>query len=256
MGVPAAIAGASRGLGYAVALELAREGARVAICSRDSGAVESAAMSIREDTGAAVVAVTADVSTTAGSRRFIDEAAAGLDGLQVLVSNAGGPPAGDPESFDERQWLEALQLNFLSHVRMTTASLEHMEAQEWGRIVLITSNVVKQPDPRLSLSAAARSAATAYAKTLADTVASRGITVNCVMPGQILTDRLRGLSGAAEGAGADDPAFEAMASRIPIGRLGEPAEFAAAVAFLCSRRASFINGISLAVDGGFLRGIV
>lgn len=255
-GVPAAVAGASRGLGYAVACELAREGARVAICARDAGRLGDAAKAIGEETGSEVFPIAADVSQAHGAREFIEEAARSLGGLQVLVTNAGGPPTGDPATLDDDAWLAALDLNFLSAVRMARAALPHLRSRTWGRIVCITSAVVKQPQPGLSLSSAARAAATAFAKTLADTVGREGITVNCVMPGQIVTDRLRTLSGAPPDAGPGHPAFAAMAERIPIGRIGDPAEFAAVVAFLCSERASFVNGVSLAVDGGFLRGLL
>ena len=256
MGVPCAVAGASRGLGYAVALELAREGARVAICSRELSSVEKAAQSIRDETAAEVHPVAADVSKSSEARRFIAESAGHLGGLQVVVANAGGPSPGLPDSFQEDDWKRALDLNFLSSVSMALEGLGHLRNQEWGRIVFITSSVVKQPDPNLSLSSAARSAATAFAKTLATTVASEGITVNCVMPGQIATDRLSSLAGAPEGAGADDPAFASMAAQIPVGRVGEPSEFAAAVAFLCSKRASFVNGVALQVDGGFIKNLL
>lgn len=256
MGVPCAVAGSSRGLGYAVALELAREGARVAICSRESSSIERAAQSIRDETGGEVHPVSADVSTSADARRFIDEAADHFGGLQVVVANAGGPQPGPPDSFQEDDWKRALDLNFLSSVSMALAALDHLRKQQWGRIVLVTSSVVKQPDPTLSLSSAARSAATAFAKTLATTIAREGITVNCVMPGQIATDRLSSLAGAPQGAGPEDPAFASMAAQIPVGRVGEPSEFAAAVAFLCSKRASFVNGVALQVDGGFIRSLL
>lgn len=255
-GVVCAVAGASRGLGYAVALELAREGARVAICSRDLTSVERAAQSIRDDTQADVHPVNADVSSSSEARRFIDGAAGHFGSLQVVVCNAGGPPPGPPDSFDEDDWRKALDLNFISSVSMALAGLDHLRKQQWGRIVLITSSVVKQPDPRLSLSSAARSAATAFAKTLATTVGPEGITVNCVMPGQIATDRLSALAGASEGARADDPAFSQMAAQIPAGRVGAPSEFAAVVAFLCSKRASFVNGVALQVDGGFIKSLL
>lgn len=254
--VPAAVAAASSGLGHAIALELSREGARVAICSRDEARIAKAAESISTETGGEVHPFVADVATTDGGEGFIADAADALGGLQVLVINAGGPPPGPPSAFDEQAWLDALNLNFLSSVRMSLASLPHLRQRDWGRIVAVTSNSVKQPLVGLALSSAARAAGTAFAKTLADEVGSEAITVNTVMPGQIVTDRLRSLAGAPPEAGPTDPAFASMIEKIPAGRVGTPQEFAAAVAFLCSERASFINGISLAVDGGFLRGIV
>jgi len=255
-GASCAVAGASRGLGYAIALELAREGARVAICSRDRASIELAAERIRAETSSEVLAVTADVSNSPEAARFVDEAADAFGALQVMVTNSGGPQPGLPDSFEEADWRAALELNFFSSVSLATAALAHIRKQSWGRIVLITSSVVKQPDPNLSLSSAARSAVTAFAKTLATTVARDGITVNCVMPGQIATDRLGSLAGAPPGAPADHPAFSEMAAQIPVGRVGEPSEFAAAVAFLCSKRASFINGVALQIDGGFIRSLL
>lgn len=254
--VPAAVAGASRGLGYAVARELAREGARVAICSRGAAAVAAAAAAIAEETGALLHPIAADVSSAEGARRFVQEAGAALGGLQVLVTNAGGPPPGPPTAFDDEAWLRALELNFLSAVRMSRAALPLLRARPWGRIVCMTSITVKQPPLNLALSNAARSATTAFAKSLSMEVGAEGITVNCVLPGQIATARLRSLAGAPPDAGPDHPAFASMAAQIPAGRVGNPEEFASVVAFLCSERASFVSGVSLQVDGGFYRGLL
>lgn len=255
-GASAAVAGASRGLGYAVAMELAREGARVAICSRDPESIKSAASSIESATGGEVHPFVADVSEAHGAARFIEEAAAQLGGLQVLVANAGGPPPGQASQFDDESWLAAVDLNFLSTVRMARAALPYLRRHPWGRIVCITSIAVKQPSPGLALSNSVRAATTGFAKSLADEIGGAGITVNCVLPGQIATDRLRFLTGAPPDAGPDDPAFSAMARQIPVGRVGRPEEFAAVVTFLCSARASFVNGVSLQVDGGFYRGLL
>ena len=254
-GVPAAVAGASRGLGHAIALELAREGAQVAICSRDEDAIKGAATSIQGSTGAEVRPIAADVSNAEGAARFIEEAAEKMEGLQILVTNAGGPPPGSAEDMADEQWLAAVDLNFLSTVRMTRAALPHLRKKPWGRIVCVTSASVKQPAPNLALSNAVRAAATGFAKTLAREVAGSGITVNCVMPWHVVTDRLRQLAGASPDANHDDPAFAQMIAENPTGRLGQPEELAAVVAFLSSERASFVNGVSLPVDGGFLGGV-
>jgi 3-oxoacyl-[acyl-carrier protein] reductase len=255
-GVPAAVAGASRGLGRAVAMELAREGARVAICSRHEAAVREAAASIEAATGASVVPLVADFGESDGADRFVADAADALGGLQVAVANAGGPPPGPPSQFDEAAWAQALQLNLLSSVRMATTALPYLRQRPWGRILFITSVAVKQPIPNLALSNAARSGATAYAKTLSAEVAADGITVNCLMPGHILTDRSRSLSGAPPDAGPDHPAFAGTIRDIPAGRLGVPEEFASAAAFLCSERASYVTGVSLQVDGGWCRSLL
>lgn len=255
-GVPAAVAGASKGLGYAVALELAREGARVAICSRNAESIKQAASSLEEAAGGEAHPIVADVSDAEDAIRFIEESAARLGGLQVLVANAGGPPPGSASSFDDSSWMAAFNLNFLSAVRMARAALPHLQQNPWGRIICITSIAVKQPAQGLALSNAVRAATTGFAKTLAGEVGALGITVNCVLPGQIATDRLRSLSGAPPDAGPDHPAFAEMAQQIPVGRVGSPEEFAAVVTFLCSARASFVNGASLQVDGGFYRGLL
>lgn len=254
-GVPAAVSGASRGLGFAVASELAREGARVAICSRDQQAVDSAAEAIELEDSPRPLAIQADVSKEEGARKFIERTFEDFGGLQVLVTNSGGPTPGPTGAFDDEQWLEALELNFLSAVRLVRAARPHLEKGPWGRVICITSATVKQPSPNIALSNAARAATTAFAKTLASEMARSKVTVNCVMPGQILTDRLRSLTGAGPEAEPDDPSFAAMIEQIPVGRIGRPEEFAAVVAFLCSERASFVNGVNLPVDGGFLKGL-
>jgi 3-oxoacyl-[acyl-carrier protein] reductase len=253
-GVPAAVAGASRGLGYAIARGLAAEGARIALCSRDADAIGRAAASIASAGGDAHP-VAADVSTAAGASAFVEEAAQRLGGLQVLVANAGGPMPGPAVACSDDDWLRAFELNFLSTVRLVRTGLPHLERAPWGRILVVTSVAVRQPIPNLALSNAVRLATTGFAKTLAREVGPRGITVNCLLPGNIATDRLRSLAGAPPGAGADHPAFGGMAAEIPLGRVGEPDEFAAAAVFLCSARASFVSGVNLQVDGGLLRGL-
>ncbi|MGH9194449.1 MAG: SDR family oxidoreductase [Acidimicrobiia bacterium] len=254
--VPAAVAGASKGLGYAVALELATEGARVAICSRDSERIKTAASSIEKQTGAQVHPIVADVSKPDGAESFVNEAATALGGLQVLVANAGGPNPAAASTATDQEWLEALDLNFLSAVRMVRSCLPYLKAAPFGRVVCITSISVKQPMSNLVFSNAVRSATTSFAKTLSMEVGADNITVNCVLPGQIATDRLRYLSGAPADAGPDHPAFQAMASQIPMGRIGTPEEFAAVVTFLCSARASFLSGVALQVDGGYFKGLL
>jgi 3-oxoacyl-[acyl-carrier protein] reductase len=244
------------GLGYAVALELAREGARVAVCSRSRSSIEAAAASLAQESGAEVLPLVADMADPEGPDQFVEAAAAGLGGLQVVVANAGGPRPSAPSEYDEAAWMAALRLNLLSSVRMATASLPHLRRQAWGRILFVTSMGVKQPIGNLPLSNAARSGATAFAKTLSLEVASDAITINCLMPGYTLTDRIRSLAGAPPDAGPDDPSFAALVRDIPVGRVGLPEEFAAVAAFLCSARASYVTGVSLQVDGGWTRGLL
>jgi 3-oxoacyl-[acyl-carrier protein] reductase len=248
---------ASRGLGRAIARELAAEGAHVAICARGAEALLEAAAAIRDETGAEVLAVPADVTVAAERNAFFERVEAELGPPSILVCNAGGPP---PRGFDQttpEDWNAAIAANFLSAVESCRRLLPAMRAARFGRIVLVTSLSVKQPIPGLILSNAARAGVTGFAKTLAGEVAGEGITVNCACPGTHRTARVTGVLDSRASRGADRAELErSMVAGIPVGRIGEPAEFAAAVAFLCSERASFITGVSLAVDGGAHRGLL
>ncbi|MDQ4149170.1 MAG: SDR family oxidoreductase [Actinomycetota bacterium] len=255
-GVAAAVAGASRGLGYAIAMQLAQEGARVAICSRSRGDSERAASAIASATGVDVEGFEADVATAAGAESFVSAAAERFGGLQVLVTNAGGPPAGPVTDFDDDDWMKAIDLNLMSAVRMVRAALPHLQANPWSRVLLITSTAVKQPIANLGLSNSVRAATTGFAKTLAGEVGAAGTTVNCILPGLILTDRLRSLAGAPPDAGPDHPALAEIARRSPLGRVGTPEEFASVAAFFCSSRSSFVHGVSLQVDGGSTKALL
>ncbi len=252
-GRPALVAAASRGLGLAAATSLAREGARVAVCSRRREAAEAAAAGIREATGGEAIAIQADVSRAEDAVRFVREGAEALGGCQVLVANAGGPPPGATMDFTDEDYLKALDLNFLSVVRMAREALPHMREAGFGRIVCISSSSVKEPIPGIALSNAARAATTGFLKTLAREVAAEGITVNAVLPGRILTGRMRELATAA-GRSVDDE-VAAQAADVPMGRLGDPQELGDVVAFLASERASFLTGVMLSVDGGLLHGL-
>lgn len=238
----AAVAAASKGLGFASARALAADGARVAICGRSKERIEEAAAEL----GAGVVPLVADVSTPDGARRFVAEARGALGGLDVLVANAGGPPAGNFASTPFDAYSPALALNLLSVVAMCQEAVPGMQAQRFGRIVAITSISVRQPIANLILSNTARAGVTGFLKTLAREVAGDGITVNSVQPGSHATDRLLGLYGDREAAAAD----------IPAGELGRPEDFGTVVAFLCSDPARFITGAALPVDGGAYAGLL
>ena len=239
----AAIAGASSGLGLAAARALAAEGVRVAIGARSVDRLTEAASSIDGD----VIAVPGDVSTPEGARSWARAADEALGGVDILVPNAGGPPAGTFATTDLDAYESALRLNLLSVVGMCTQLVPSMQSAGWGRVVAITSVSVRQPIPALILSNTARAGATGFLKTLALEVAPDGVTVNSVLPGPHDTDRLRSLHGGDATAASAD---------IPVGRLGRPDDFGAVVAFLCSEQAGFVTGTAMPVDGGAVRALL
>ena len=254
----AAVAASSAGLGRATAHALAQEGARVALCSRDERRVQAAAKEITRATGAETLPITADVSRAEDARRFVAEAAARWGRLDVLVTNAGGPPPGTVAELGDEEWARALELNLLSTTRLIRAALPHMRANGWGRIINITSTSVKAPIPGLLLSNAVRAAVIGMAKTLATEVAAENILVNNVCPGRLDTDRVRSLDeDRARRAGiSTQDARRENEAQIPLGRYGEPRELANLVVFLASEPASYITGTTIQVDGGALRNLL
>ncbi|NPA90960.1 MAG: SDR family oxidoreductase [Chloroflexi bacterium] len=254
----AAVAAASSGLGKASALELAREGARVAICGRNEARLRQAAEDIRQATGSEVLPIVADVTDPEEARRFIEQTAEHWGRLDIVVTNAGGPPAGLFEDFDEKDWLDAFNLNFLSTQRLIKAALPHLKKAGSGRIIAITSVSAKQVLDNLVLSNAVRAGVHGLIKTLAQELGPYNITVNAVCPGPILTERLIALfrrNAEAQGITFEE-AQAAWVRQIPLGRLGKPEEFGPVVAFLASERASFINGVLLQVDGGMVKAVM
>jgi 3-oxoacyl-[acyl-carrier protein] reductase len=244
-GRTAAVAGASAGLGLATARALAAEGVYVAICGRDRARVEQAAASLPGD----VVPIVADVGTPEGATGFVDDAIAALGRVDILVPNAGGPPAGTFATTPLEAYIPALQLNLLSTVAMCQAAVPAMADRGWGRVVAITSASVRQPIPTLILSNTARAGVTAFLKTLSLEVADRGVTVNSVQPGIHSTARFRELYGD------DEDSVAAVADNIPVRTVGRPDDFGRVVAFLCSSAARFVTGAALPVDGGASRGL-
>jgi 3-oxoacyl-[acyl-carrier protein] reductase len=253
----AVVAGASQGLGLACARELAAEGATVVLCARDPGRLEAACESIRA-AGGTCAGIPADVAQDGAPAAVVARALEDHGRVDVLVPNSGGPPAGRFEELPPEAWDAATSLLLRSAVGFARAALPAMRAQGSGRIIGITSVAVKQPVDGLILSNALRSAVTGFLRTLANEVAGAGITVNAVLPGYMATDRMKHLierDAAAAGIGIDEQAARTAAA-IPIGRLGEPREFAAMVAFLASDRASYVTGQSIVVDGGLNRSLL
>jgi 3-oxoacyl-[acyl-carrier protein] reductase len=257
-GKVAIVSASSKGLGRAIAEELAAEGANLVVCARGEDALRQTADSIRKSHGVTVVDVAADVSAQAGIDRVAKTALDKFGRVDILVTNSGGPPSGPFESYTPEMWEAAMRLLVMSAVGLARAVLPGMKERRWGRILNVTSIAVKQPIEGLMLSNSLRAAVTGFARTLAGEVAPFNVTVNNIMPGYTRTDRIEQLARAAgerSGASSKD-AFSKWEKEIPMGRLGEPREFAALAAFLASERASYITGSSIAVDGGWIRALL
>ena len=254
----ALVAASSRGLGKACALELAREGACIVICAREPERLAETADEIASATGAEVFPMAADLTDGAQIRDLVSDALARFRRIDVLVTNNGGPPAGYFYDFGDEAWLEAHQLTLLSTVRLIRAALPAMRARQWGRIINITSVSVKQPIDNLLLSNVYRPGVIGLAKTLSAQLATDGITVNNVAPGYTRTDRVLDLARArAADTGQEVEAVLAgTVGNVPMGRMGEPGELAALVAFLASERAGYITGATIQVDGGYVSGLL
>ncbi len=235
-GKRAAVAAASKGLGFGVASALAAEGVHVAICGRRQETIEDAARRIGHD----AVPIVADVSGVDGSQGFVRDARAALGGIDILVPNAGGPPPGDFAHTTVDQYLDAFELNCRGAIAMCYDAVPEMREREWGRIVAITSIAVRQPIPTLILSNTARAGLTGFLRTLAREIAGDGVTVNSLLPGLHATERV-----AALHSGDGDPA-----AGVPAGKIGDPDDFGRVAAFLCSQHAWYLTGTAIQVDGG------
>ncbi len=257
-GKVALVVAASKGLGRASALALAQEGARIAIASRDQETLEQAAQEIRQMSGRAVLAIPTDLHQPEEITSLVASTVKEFGGIDILVNNAGGPPAGTFETLSDEQWQAAFNLTLLSAVRLIRAVLPSMKQRQGGRIIHIVSSSVKQPIEGLLLSNAIRPGVIGLAKTLSLELAPYQITVNNVCPGRILTDRLRQGSNVrakiAQGQ-TEEEALKDLAKDIPLGRIGQPSELGALVAFLASQQASYITGTTIQVDGGFIQSL-
>jgi 3-oxoacyl-[acyl-carrier protein] reductase len=253
----ALVAAASKGIGFAAARELAREGAWVFICSRDQARASEAAQKIHDETGARVAGVGADVTDDQATERFVNLARERAGRIDILVTNAGGPPASSFAQAQLKTFRQAFELNALSAIRLAKLVLPGMQAQKWGRIVNITSVSVKQPIDGLLFSNTVRAALTGWAKTVSNEVAPDNVTVNNVAPGYTLTERQDEVAEARALAlgKPKEEIIAAWATQGPMGRIGKPEEIAAAVAFLASERASYITGVTLQVDGGWVKSL-
>ena len=254
----ALVAASSKGLGKAVAEELASEGVSLVLCARGLDALMATATDIQRRHGVKVVALAADVAVLGEPERLVREAIAKLGKIDILFTNSGGPPAGPFESLTPEAWTKATTLVLTSVVEFCRAALPGMKERRWGRILNVTSIAAKQPVDNLMLSNSIRAAVIGFARTLANEVAPFGVTVNNLIPGFTRTDRMVELSevSAKKDGVTPEQAEARFTSTIPMGRMGEPREFAALAAFLASDRASYVTGQSMAVDGGWIRALL
>ncbi len=256
-GKVALVAGASQGMGRAIALGFAREGAKVSICARGEAALNDAAAMVRRETGGEVLSMVADMNKAEDIQRFVSQTAEHFGRLDVVVTNAGGPPPGEFMKFTDEDWDHAFRLSFMSAMRLTRDAVPHMRKVSGGRIINITSYSVKEPIAGLVLSNAIRSGVIGLAKTLSRELAKDHILINSVCPGRIDTERAQKLN-RARAERLKRPLEEInreMAAEVPLGRYGTAEEVADLVVFLASERASYITGTTIQIDGGLVRGI-
>jgi 3-oxoacyl-[acyl-carrier protein] reductase len=257
-GKVALVCGASRGIAYATAEELAREGVELVICSRDGAAIREARTRLSA-LGVTVIALEADLSTMAGIEHVVQRTRAAYPtGVDILVCNTGGPPTGAPLSHDWSAWSAASDLLLRSVVELTRAFVPAMQQKKWGRVIAITSLAVRRPQGSLVLSNALRAAVTGFLRTLADDVGKDGVTVNTVLPGFTATERLDDLALATSRrtGQSQEAIFAGWASESPLGRVGRPEELASVIAFLCSARSGFMTGQAVLVVGGAVKSLV
>jgi len=254
----ALVAASSKGLGKAVAWGLAREGAKLVICARDKKNLEKTADDIFLGTGVSVFPLSVDLTESDQINWLIDETLDLFGKVDILVTNAGGPPPGDFKNLNETNWAEAVQLTLMSAVRLSKAVIPGMQKQKWGRIIHMTSVSVKQPISGLHLSNVIRPAVIGLTKSLALEYAKDNILVNAVCPGYFLTDRVKQLfqNKAKKSKKTITEVEKAIKAQIPLGRIGSPEELANLIAFLASDKASYITGSIIQADGGFVKSLL
>lgn len=251
----ALVGGSSKGMGKATAIALAQEGAFITICSRTESELRQAEIDIaRSASQQHVLAITADLSVPGNIKRVIRDTINRFERIDIVVNNIGGPPPGKPSELGDEEWQNALEQNFLSAVRMSREVIPYMKQQRWGRIINLLSNAVRQPTLDLVLSTSSRLAVVGYAKMLSNELAPFNITVNNVLPGAVMTDRMTSLYAAMaknEGKSTDE-LIKQSSQRIPMRRLGRPEEMGDLITFLASEKASYITGQNISLDGGAL----
>jgi len=255
-GKRALVTGSSRGLGYATALALAREGCHLAVNGRDQARVSSAAAKISAETGAHAIGLAGDLADPHVPAGLVNQAARLLGGLDILVTNAGGPPSGAFEAFDEAAWQKAIDLTLMSHVRLIIAALPFLCQSKAASVLTVTSYSVKQPIPNLVLSNSIRLATVGLTKSLALELGSAGIRFNSILPGWTATERVTELMTfrAKQNGTTVEYEIDKQSKDSPLGRMGTPEEFANAAVFLVSPASSYITGVMLTVDGGMYKG--
>lgn len=252
----ALVAASTQGLGYATALQLSREGAYVAICSRDEAHVNAAMDAIRAETSGPILGVVADVSQPDDIRRLVERVVDEFGGIDIVVTNAGGPPSARFEEITDEQWLDAVNLTLMSAVRLIREALPHLRSSTAPSVLTITSYSAKQPIPNLVLSNSIRLAVIGLTKTLALELGSEGIRFNSILPGWTETERVQELmeARALQNNSSVEEEIEKQAATSPFGRMATPQEFANVATFLCSPAASYLTGVILPVDGGMYKG--
>ena len=251
------VTASSKGLGKAVARMLSKEGAKVMICARNKESLFKAKDEIAAETGGVVKAFIVDVTKKQQVKKLIEQIITEFGTIDILVCNAGGPPAGMADKFSLDDYRDAIELNLLTTINLCYEVIPFMKKQHWGRIVNMTSVSVKQPIDNLILSNTSRTGILGFSKSLSNHIAKYGITVNAVCPGYTKTQRVENLAKSFQenGIGTIADFYKKIENSIPMGRLGTPEEFANAVAFLVSEGASYITGVAMQIDGGFVKGL-